>query len=356
MRLTACLAATAALACLVQAQLQPQNRYMIWPDKLEFTSRGVVPGSSDGEALQMFGPSFIRGLGDAGAAAIAAQIAGHYIIWQDQDRSTQEAIYSICRKATKAGRPDPANGAWYWKVPIKHPGGPKGIAAFASTIAFGRPPILPFQGTYFPGLGFPKNTVWTRDGISVHTAGFSFGTLGDDPRGWGTSKNPAKAPNPAWNIDLTKNSVAQPSGRVWRQGLDVDTPVLESGGITGSSRAASPNYGWGGLYLDTGMRSDGQAFRIRDAKNAGGIGFVVAGPPLPAWRLPLPFVVGSLYMLGTPLVVASKAGLSKVQVLTPAFFGQGKISRSVSGAIAYQAVTVGPAGIRISQRIDVSYD
>lgn len=351
--------ATAALAVGTVAQTSNDFGYY-HGDRTSFTSRSGLAGGNEGDILKLYGAAFGAG-GEYIDSNNQTACAVRQTVWvfQDQNAATQQDYYCVIHaKANanpKAGfqyEPDNTTGGLISRsVNFTSPSGGNSPAAWQVTVTWAtnaqnpNGPQVPCDTPFYTGLHLPAEPTWTADGLSIHGAWFTAGTNGDCPK--------AGFPSliAVLNGDRTTNPPIADADdhehRIWHRtlagglenGQDVDSTVV--------TRCADPNFGSGGAGPDTAgsARRDGILFRFKAAGETAGTVFLSAVPATPP--LTFPFINGRIHLdpltltfVGTTTIQANGLG-----TLAPAFMAQGQIPVGINGALNFQGITQGTAGL-----------
>jgi hypothetical protein len=344
------------LGSFVCAQSPPVNQFGIYPEATTFTSRSGTGGNSAGDVLTEIGTAKclqpngradnMLGTGQAvnGGGALIGRVNGFRVVIQDQNASTPESFSHVILPAAASGGPDSDPAHELLRTgPLQAPSGTGTLAWILTTTLATPADVVPQVGAFYFGEGLDPNPAWTADGLSVHAASHTLGTVGDNP-------DPT-APNLTWSISRPAPGVLgavnpQPTARVHQHYLLTERPVLNSGAVIDPSaaRGPDPNFGVAGLYPNRG-RADGLAFRYRDESAVGASWFVLGNLlGLASTPLQLPIVEGGIWLdltlfLPSPFASGTVASGDNMAVVAP--FPQ----PIPLGRLSYQAFRLGTGGI-----------
>ncbi len=293
--------AAASSVAIFQASASAQSRgvFTNYPDSqllsTSFIDRGVA--STNGNAVELLNEmpqGAVAGLGDNGTAC---RIHSMLMVLQDEEASTQEQWRLMARpRDMTTGGPDTSNVVFQTGA-LSTPPGLTGGQAWIFTVTFNTPATVPCD-TWFYGVALNAAPLWPggSDGLSMHMAHYTMGTLGAHPR--------ATAPNLGWSNDASATTVSS-HDYVWAVTLNPDAPSMQVGAIDpGSARVSAStghpdtSFGVAGFFPDVSgaPRSDGIATRIYDAGNPGAVTGVLFSLGPNAVGAAIPGVTGRVYI------------------------------------------------------------
>jgi hypothetical protein len=338
--------------------LSAQNLFEIYSSCTNFTSRGGLDGHPGEMLLQV--PFLQQSAVGQDPSGRASRLRGFSVVTQDQNGATP-SVYSMVLRADRGGSPDCTPlGLLALLGPFTLPRS-TGIGAWNITHDFATPYLDPrlLCDTFYLGMELAAAPQWTADGQSVHIS--TYATVSGQGRG---SAPAPSAPNIAWHC-IAGIPALQPVAATLRIGARVDAATLAMGNEDPTWMGACTNpldFGVGGFWPQAqgpfGARNDGLHARVRDIDNLGGAFAVALDVSFLCPGAPVPGVQGAWHLGAGAVIVASDQlganGQGQAMIFPPGFVTL--LSRLFTSRMLFtQALTVGPAGVKLSNRAGVMY-